>query len=101
MCSSKCDETLARLKIQPSPLQKLPIVEGLILATVVSQHFPKRAFVPPQLVRLHGFYTDGIKFYNTRMINGTSQCVHRKSTPSLIIIFSFNFLPTNSMYEGA
>jgi len=30
---------------------------------------------------LHGFYMDGIKLYNTWMISGTSQCLHRKSTP--------------------
>ncbi len=49
----------------------------------------KRASVPPQLVCLHGFYMDGIKLYDTWMINGTSQCLHRKSTPCLVIILHF------------
>jgi hypothetical protein len=88
-CSSKCHETLVRLKIQPSPSQKLPIVEGLILAIVVLQHLLKRASVPPQLVCFHGFYMDGIKLYDTWMISGTSQCLHKKSTPCLVFILHF------------
>ncbi len=63
-CLSKCHETLATQN-PPSPSQKFMIVEGLILIIMVFQHLPKHAFVPPQLVHLHGFYMDGIKLYDT------------------------------------
>jgi hypothetical protein len=74
---------------QNLPLQKLSIVEGLILAIVVPQHLLKRASIPPQLVHLHGFCMNGIKLYDIRMISGTSQCLHKKLAPGLVIIFSF------------
>ncbi len=59
LCSSKCHETLAGLKIQPSPSQKLLIVEGLILVIMVPQHFLKFAFIWPQLVETPPWFLYG------------------------------------------
>jgi hypothetical protein len=53
-------------KFGPPPCKKLLIVKGLVL---VPQHFLKHAFIPPQLVCLHGFYMDGIIFYDTQIKN--------------------------------
>jgi hypothetical protein len=52
-----------------------------------NQHLSKHAYVPPQY--LHGFCMDGIKLYDTWMISGTSQCLHRKSSLGFIIILTF------------
>jgi hypothetical protein len=65
MCKKTRKTCIRQNLIEPSPLQKFLIVEGLVLAIMVPLHLPKHAFVPQQLVHLHGFYMGGIKNYDT------------------------------------
>ncbi len=63
MCKKTRKTCIRQSLIQPSPSQKFLIVEGLVLVLMVFLHFPKHAFVSPQLVHLHGFCMDAIKLY--------------------------------------
>jgi hypothetical protein len=65
MCKKTKKTCIRQNSIQLSPSQKFLIVKGLVLAIMVPLHLPKHAFVPPQLVHLHGFYMDGLKIYDT------------------------------------